>query len=472
MRRNISKMMAWLLVSGLVTTSSGIVALANDNKIILPDSFVTSTKEDTTGTILNLTTDMVSEDGTIVVQEGEWKKIVIPNGLQAKKITLKNVSVKELEMESGTDFVMTIEDSAIEDVVVQAPKLEKIGYEEIVAMLASGKSATEVARLYRDYQREKSAVEFCYPTIVTNEETKIDTIKVSGSVNLDLSKDNVTKISVETPSDSEKMKVEISNYTGNLSVKQEKAEKNNSTILNVTLKDSALTKVSIDSKDGNICSVNQVGVSKIEQIDIKGNSKVNLSVAVETITIAKEAENAFVKLYTEVKEMVVEGTKSNIELSSSASVEKAVVSGDNVKIYGYGDLKVADITGKAANVSTAGTKVEGENDKTVPPNIQAQMPTTTPSRPTATPTQKPSVTPPIPTVPTAKPDDNIEIATPGALVTPTPQPTETPTTPELEETPVEYFEWEENEDGTITINGILDEEEKKNLHQKDELSLW
>ena len=145
MRRNISKMMAWLLVSGLVTTSSGIVALANDNKIIRLDSFVTSTKEDTTGTILNLTTDMVSEDGTIVVQEGEWKKIVIPNGLQAKKITLKSVSVKELEMESGTDFVMTIEDSAIEDVVVQAPKLEKIGYEEIIAMLASGKSATEVA---------------------------------------------------------------------------------------------------------------------------------------------------------------------------------------------------------------------------------------------------------------------------------------------------------------------------------------
>ncbi len=430
MRKNIKEGMAWLLISGLVTTSSGMVALANDGVAIITkkktvvESFLN--EED----VIYLTADMVSEKGIVVIEEGEWNCLVIPKELVAKQIKLKNVSVKKLVIESGTDFVTTIEDSAIEDVVVQAPKLEKIGYEEIVAMLASGKSATEVAQLYRDYQREKSAIEFRYPTIVTNEETKIDMIKVSGSVSLDLSKDNVIKISVETPSNSEKMKVEISNYTGDLSVKQEKAEKNSSTILNVTLKDSALNQVSIDSKDGTTCSVNQVGISKIEQMDIKGKSKVNLSVPVENVTIAKDAENAFVKLYTEVKEMVVEGTKSNIELASSAVVENAVVNGDNIRIYGYGDLKAADVTGNKANISTQGTKVEGENDTTVPSIIVTPEPTEVPV-PTQTPVSPSPTETPVSLSPTQTP------VSPSPTQTPvSPSPTETPVSPSPTETPV------------------------------------
>ena len=160
MRRNISKMMAWLLVSGLVTTSSGIVALANNTMLIQENPLVTSNKEVAMEEVLYLTTDMVSENSTIVVEEGQWKKIVIPNGLQAKKITLKNISVKELEMESGTDCVLDVKGSTIGNVVVSAPKIETMGQKEINELLASGKTSTEVAELYRTYQKEK-ATSFC-----------------------------------------------------------------------------------------------------------------------------------------------------------------------------------------------------------------------------------------------------------------------------------------------------------------------
>ncbi len=217
MRKDARKMLAWLISVGLVTTSSGIVALANDGVTITTKKKTVVEKvweeEDTH----YLTTDMVSEKGTATV-EGEWKRLVVPKELGAKQIDLKNTSVKELVIESGVNCDVIIKNSTIGNVVVQEPQIEKIGYEEIVAMLASGKSATEVAQLYRNYQIEKKAVEAQYPTIVTDEETKINTIKVSGSVGLDLSKDNVANISVETTSNSEKMKVEINNYTGGLSV--------------------------------------------------------------------------------------------------------------------------------------------------------------------------------------------------------------------------------------------------------------
>ncbi len=214
----------------------------------------------------------------------------------------------------------------------------------------------------------------------------------------------------------------------------------------------------MNSTGGSTCYIKEKGTFKVGTVEVTGNSKVNFNIPVEKVTVTKQAENAFVKLYNDAKEVVVEGTKTEIMVSASATVENAVVSGDNVKIYGQGKLNAADIAGKGANVSTAGTKVEGENDKTVPPNIQAQMPTTKPSRPTATPTQKPSVTPPMPTVPTDKPNDDTELSTPGALVTPKPEETVTPsptTKPEGTVTPTPTTKPEENVKNEYDANGKL-----------------
>ena len=192
MRKNIKKAMAWVLLSGLVTTSSGIVAMANDTMLIQESPTLKET--------FYLTADMVSENGTIVVEEGEWQKIVIPKELQAKKIILKNVSVKELEMESGTDCVLEVKGSTIGNVVVSAPKIETMGQKEINELLASGKTSTEVADLYRTYQKEKEKIESLVPTIVTDEKTSIDTMKISANVSLNLSKDNVRSISIDRKS--------------------------------------------------------------------------------------------------------------------------------------------------------------------------------------------------------------------------------------------------------------------------------
>ena len=74
MRKNIKEGMAWLLISGLVTTSSGGVALANDRMIIQKNSLILSKEETVNHTVLFLSADMVQKDGTILVEKGKWEK--------------------------------------------------------------------------------------------------------------------------------------------------------------------------------------------------------------------------------------------------------------------------------------------------------------------------------------------------------------------------------------------------------------
>ncbi len=309
---------------------------------------------------------MVAENGIVVVESGEWKRLIVPKELEAKQIIFHEVSVTELVIESGTDCVLNVKGGTIETVVVPAPQVKEISFAEIEAMLQAGQDASEVANLYRDCQLEKEKRMALIPTIITDGETTIGTVQISGNVNLNVSKDNVENIVVESVGDHTKLQVEIANYTGAVTVKQEKAEKTSWNLLHLTLKDSTVTELHIDSKGGSTCSINERGNSQIGTVAVEGNSSVNLSVPVEKLNMTEQAVDAFVKLYANAKEVVVEGKQSDIMLTAAATVENAVVSGDSIRIYGYGTLESAQITGEKANVSTPGTNVEGKNDTTIP----------------------------------------------------------------------------------------------------------
>ena len=413
MRKTIRRAMAWLLLCMILVTSTGVVALADTKTVTVTakNPLEVSEKELADGIVLYLTTDMVSENGTIIVKEGTWQRLVIPKELEAKQIILKDSSITQLVVESGTDCILKVQESTIAGMVVLAPQMEVIGVKEITELLKAGKSGFEVAKLYSNYQAEKVKYEGNYPTIITDEATTFGNIQVSGNISLELCETNTENILITSVENQEKLKVTIAGYQGNLSVEQNKLQENSWNILNLDLKNSELKELYVDSKGGHTCSINQKGSSNIQSASISGDSKLYFSVPMEKITITDKAEHTYVKLYTDVKEVVVKGHENELMLTTIATVKNAIIQGDSTKIYGYGTLESAQITGDKANVSTPGTVVDGKNDTKIPSNIVTE----TPSRPTTAP--KPTAVPEV----TATPEPT---AMPEVTATPEPTPSQ------------------------------------------------
>lgn len=78
--------------------------------------------------------------GNVVIEDEEWDKSATPD-----PINLNNVTAKELIVESGNDSILKINGGTIDTVSVVAPKLNAMGYEEIVELLELGMPAGDVA---------------------------------------------------------------------------------------------------------------------------------------------------------------------------------------------------------------------------------------------------------------------------------------------------------------------------------------
>ncbi len=453
MKKAIRRAMAWLLLCMILVTSTDVIALADTKTATAKNPLEVSEKELTDGTVLYLTADMVSEKGTITVKEGTWQRLIIPKELEAKQIIVKDSSITELVMESGAEYVLKMQKSTVAEMLVLAPQMEVMSYKEITELLKAGKSGSEVAKLYSNYQVEKTKYEGNYPTIITDEATTFGHIHISGNINVELCEKNTENISIISAESQQKMQVTIAGYKGNLSVEQSNTKENNSNILNLNLKNSELEELQVDSKGVNTLSINQKGSSTIQSASISGNSSVYFSVPTEKINMTDKSENAYVKLYTDVKEVVVQGHKNEIMLTTVSKVQNAVVQGDSTKIYGYGTLESAKITGDKANVSTSGTVVDGKNDTKVPEIIVTETPSrpepTVIPKPTATSTPTPGVTvtnTPTPgAIATSTPTPGVTVTntpTPGATATSTPTPGVTATStpiPEATQTPSKHI---------------------------------
>ena len=483
MRKVIRKVAAVTMCSTLVVTSSGAVALAKEPiKFIITEGKKSSKvveNEVAAKDVLYVTSEMVNAKGTLEIKKGNWDRIVISRDVNAKKVVLNGIAAKEVVIESGTDCVFEMKNSVVGSVEVVAPELEVIDLAKIKELLSSGMSASEVARLQRAYFKAKNEITNLQPKIVVQKGTEINTVKISSNAQFDFKSDKVEKVEITLTSNQERFNIGLNGFAGAVSVAENKDKKDNTkSFLNLELKNSEVKELVLSGSEKSAYTINSKGKSKVGNLEVKGSSNISLGVATEAIKVAKDAVNVALKIYSEVKNVVVEGSKNKITLADSAKVEYAEIKGDDTQIHGSGNLGFAEITGNGANVSVPGTNVNGNNNSTPPvtedntpsrPSTPSS-PTSTPSKPTGTPSEptgKPTGTPSEPTgTPTDTPSEPTGKPT-GTPSEPTGTPTGTPSEPtgkpeNPEEPSVEVteddFVYYENEDGTITISDFTNEE--------------
>lgn len=377
--------------------------------------------------VLYITEEMIAGNDSYVITGEVWDRVVIAKEVEAGKIAFVDSVIKELVVESGSACKVEVENSKISKVEVMPPKLQVIDYNGIVKMLAEGMPASEVVERYQNYLAEKERLSKLEPTIVTKGESEIGSVAVAGSVKLKLAEGNVEEVKVNADGSAKRLVVGIEGYNGKVAVEQTEKKDGTYNLVNLNLKNSNLESLNMAGGQKSICYVEGSRTSNIAAVDISGSASAVMNVKAEEVKLNAEAENASLRVYSEVKNVVVEGNSTKVELASCAKVENAVVEGNDTKISGSGTLENATISGKDVSVSTSGTTVEGEN------HASSIMPAVTATpRPTATP--KPTATPiPLPTA------------------TPVPSPLPTPDV-------TENFAWMETEDGGIAITAYLDKE--------------
>ncbi len=429
----------------MVLTSTGSVALANESRglIIAPSKQQTNTvsKEEISKNVLNVTKKMTDEKGVLKLENNTWDSINIPRNIEAKKVVLDNVTVDDVIIEGGTTCTFEVNNSEIENIEVTAPQMEVMDIAKIKELLAEGEDPSVVAELNRQYLSQKNLFNTIRPKITFGAGTQIKTVKMSGNANLNFSSNvKVENVEIKITDAQKKLNIALTGYQGNVSIAEDKNDKDTGkNLLKLDLKNSQVKELKMDGSKQNSYSINSKGNSKVENLEVKGSSSISLDVATNNITLDKNSEGAALKVYSVIETIVIEGVKNEIILSNNAIVGNAQVSGDNTKIYGNGKLESAEITGNGANVSTSGTAVNGTNDKTPPENVTNPS---TPSKP-STP-DKPIETP------TPTPDEDKPTETP----TPTPDDDDPTETPELPEHFVLNFEWSEEKDGSIVIEGF------------------
>jgi len=426
------------------------------------------------GKVLCVTSDMVTADGTLVIAEGNWDKIVIAKEVMAEQVTLRGVTAKELLVESGTKCVVQVEKATVGALTVVEPQIEKVGYKEICDMLDSGMDATEVVKIYKNYMNTKARLEKSSVTIETRAGAEIQTLTVSGNSRLRLNSGKVAEVKVESGTNDSRLKVTVDGYNGKVSVKQDKVEETNWNIVNLEIKDSNLAELNISGE--GTCTVAERGKSTVANVSVSGSTAVQLSVPADKVKVDEKSEKVSLKLYTDVKELSAEGKNTEISVATSAKIDNQENVSSDVKV------SVGIKTPGTSSSSSSSSKPKPKPTKAPTPTPDVEEPAVTPA-PTPD-VEKPTVTP-NPTPGTGEndgPSDYPEITpggdkptgsnTGGALTpdeeekedptptptqTPTPTPTQTPTpTPTLTPTPIPEEDEEEPIPDDGENNEILD----------------
>lgn len=418
---------AWIMLFALVLSSSAsYVTLAEEvstQTAAETNPLEVSEEDIASGRVLYVTAGMVAANGTLVIAEGSWDKIVITKEVAAEKITLTGITAAELVVESGTKCEVAVTNATVGNLSIVKPQLEEVGYVEICKMLDSGMDASKVVEIYRNYLETKAALDDKAVTITAGANAEIQTVTVSGNSKLELGAGKVAEVKIEAKSAASRLQVTVADYDGKVSVNQEMTDKTAWNVVNLQIEDSNLSELTI-SGDGT-CTVAKQGDSKVADVTVTGSSNVQLRVPADNVKVDENANNASLKIYDNVGELSAEGENVKIAVSSSAKVDNQ----ENVS----SDVKVT------VGIKTPGTSSSSSSSK---------------PKPTATPTPTPEPTPDVdedegndpsdyPEV-TPGGDDTTGTSTGGALT-----PGEDEEDSDLEYAPEDWFEWEEDGDGVV-----------------------
>lgn len=308
--------------------------------------------------ILEITQDMVDDDGEIVISGGEYDRIVISKEVDAKDIYFDQVVVKEMVVESGGKSNIQLWEMDAEKLTVKEPELEKLTVQDLRSLLEDPETQQMAMNLYLNSQAKDSKSLNTTPSIVTMGEAKIEEVVARANVDLDLATGEVGEVVLEASDKIERAKVTLKNYKGDVAYKGSDSF-------------NAMTLKSVASEIGNLSveestAANYLNViskdSSAEKVEVSGNAKVSLNVTMGTLDITEAASAAAVTVAGDVKELNVNADGAKVEVAPIGNVAVAKVAADNVSVSGSGVLSEAKITGTGAYVSTPGTEVEGNNN--------------------------------------------------------------------------------------------------------------
>ena len=321
--------------------------------------------------IFLVTEDMV-KNGTVTVERAQYNSIIIPANLKAD-VLLKTVKADEVVVEGGADYTVTLYRCDIDKLDVTAPEVKVMTIAELNAALNAEDADTEavIAQFQEDFAAKKAA-EAAQVELVTTYFTTVKELNVKASAKIDTNDCEVDQINLAVADVEERMNVEVEEFNGAMSADLDRAEGAFAALFMLDLEDSKLSALDVTGADSS-CFI-EGKASVVDAINVADAANVTLNAATGKIVVGEKATGAKVRVYSDVNEVVVKGDANSIVLPTCAEIGNAVVEGNNVKIYGYGELESAVITGTGANVAVYGTAVEGDNDSTPPAAMIAMNP--------------------------------------------------------------------------------------------------
>ena len=310
---------------------------------------------------LVLTADMVGKDGTLAVTNYKAKAVYIPRDTGAKKITLDYTIADKLVVEGGAEYTLELVRGTFGEVLVVPAQVNGIEGE-----ITTAKNHPVLEEYALASQTMTKAL-----TITTGKNATVTSLVVTTNAELKLNQGKVKDVTLDATNAYLMLDVDVKGYRGDLNVKQ--PEEGSGCTVRLDLGASKVEDLTIS---GNGRCTLKGNTATVENLVLDGDSRLTSMVDAKNFTIGEKATDTRVKLYSDVDHLQVEGNGNDIVLANSAKVEKAEVAGDSTRIYGYGKLENAEITGKEANVATPNTRVEGENDKTRPQEMENMKPNT------------------------------------------------------------------------------------------------
>lgn len=357
---------ALLVVAVLVISVTMPFYSGKVNTAYAKDEVAVATKGATEGNVLIVTQDMVNKNGVLFIS-GEWDRIEVPKEIQASRIVFRGVKTKCVEIESGNKSKVEMTSGEFGEVVIVPAKVEEMTVQELAELIRLTEDSASVIAKYREQKAKNDAYRNTRPTLITGKNVVVGNLNVSGNVKLDLGKGAVENVKVDADGSQKELNVNISNYEGNVSVKQTEREDGSWMVARVKLNNSKVEKLTVEGEGrGNIVLSGQK--TEVKDVKVESAPMVSLNVPAEKVEIGETAKDVVLSVLAEVKEMLVAASDAKIEVGSCGSVEDADVDGNNVQISGDGAVADVEIKGEGVAVSTQGTKVEGENAY-VPPVV-------------------------------------------------------------------------------------------------------
>jgi len=307
---------------------------------------------------LVITADMVDDDGEIVISNEDWERIIVGKEVDAKNIYFDGVEVGELVVESGSESNIQLWEVAAQQVTVKEPELVELDINEIRTLYADKETKAQAFDLYLKSREDNKKTLTKAPSIVTMEDAVVESLTVSGSVELNVAQGAVKAVSLEANAKVSQMNVTLNGYEGDVAYKGTEGF----SVINLNSVNCAIENLKVEgSATNNYLNVESKNSATVN-VEVAGNAGVSLNIPVAKLDVVEGATAAQVSVLSTVDELNVAASNASVNVGADAKVAAATIVGDKVSMSGEGKLTKVEITGKEASVSTSGTGIKGENN--------------------------------------------------------------------------------------------------------------